>query len=339
MSQTINKIYLHWTGTNYNWCVPGYYHTIILGNGKVRRLTGYDQTLKTHTYARNSNSVSICCSCMGGTAWQDFPPTEAQITAMCKEAANLAQRLGWKPSDINISRVLTHAEAAANRDFSIDLARRGSGVSLEVARRRGLPHDNYGPQRWHDGWPGGVADRWDWWQIKASDQGGVGGDILRRRIREFMQETADPEITRIERTPASGECKVFFNDKQICTGYLLSDNRCYVRLLDLITPLNIEIGKVRGGSVRYINLFSEDFIPKYLADSPIINGFLTVDIYMNRPEDREGNPVDDRDFPSQPFMQGIILRGSTHILVADFCNELGVKFAFRSQDRSIRVTR
>ncbi len=339
MVQIINKIYLHWSGTNYDWCVPGHYHTVILGNGTVKRLTGYDQMLDSHTYARNTNSVSICCSCMGGVAWQDFPPTNIQISNMCREVASLAQRLGWKPTDINVSRVLTHAEAAANRDFTIEQARLASNVSLDTARSYGLPHDNYGPQSWFDGWPGGVADRWDWWQIKPTDQGGVGGDTLRRMIREFMQATADPQITRIDQNQAVNQSKIFLNNQEISTGFLLSDNRCYARIIDLINALNIRLGETQAGAVRYINLLSNEYKPRYLADSPVIAGFIPVDIYLNRPQDAAGNSIGDQKFPVQPFMQGIIFRGSTHVIVADFCRELGIKFTFNSQDKSLRLTK
>jgi hypothetical protein len=159
MALNINKIYLHWSATPYNFTNPGAYHTVVQGNGKIVRLTGYDQQT-AHTYRRNSDSVGIACACMGGIEWKDFPPTTIQVENMCREAAALAVSLGWKPKDINdlpnVNRILTHAEAAANRDFPETLARFGTGVKDGDAISKGLPHNNYGPSGWSDGWPTGT---------------------------------------------------------------------------------------------------------------------------------------------------------------------------------------
>ncbi len=337
MGQIIEKIYLHWSGTHYDWSVPGHYHTIIFNDGTMKRHTGYDQMLRTHTYARNANSVSICAACMGGVAWRDYPPTEIQIDNMCREVASLALDLGWKPTDITLSRVMTHAEAAANRDFSKWQAWQGTGVSFNTARAYGLPHDNYGPVSWHDGWPGGTAERWDWWQLKPSDRGGVGGDLLREKIRGFMKPTPNPELEKIENYQQGNECRLFFEGKVISTGYILSDNRCYARLLDLTSPFQIRIGRVESENVRFINLLSDKYKPKFLADSPIIPGFPTVDLYMNRPLDVDGRAISDQDFPVQPFMQGVLLNRSTYVILADFCKELSIDFAYRATDKSIHL--
>ncbi len=336
MSQIIRKIYLHWTGTNYNWADPGHYHTVVLGNGTIRRLTGYDQPLTSHTYARNSNAVSITTSCMGGVAWKDFPPTDIQVDNMCREVASLAKQIGWKATDISLAKVLTHAEAGANKDFTLAQAKSATGVSFETARARGLPHENYGPMSWSDGWPGGTADRWDFWQVKPSDRGGEGGEILRRKIRQFMDVAPSKEVSQIGQTSNNNQCRIFYGSQQISVGYILANNRAYAKLRDLITPLGVKLGEFKGGSVRFINLLS-DVAPKYLADSPIIPGFPLVDIYMNRPQDVEGNPVGDQDKPSRPFLQGIIVEQATFVLVADFCGEFGLSFSFSSSDKAIRI--
>lgn len=336
MSQIIRKIYLHWTGTNYNWAEPGHYHTVILGNGTVRRLTGYDQPLNSHTYARNSNAVSITTSCMGGIGWKDFPPTDIQVNNMCQEVATLAKQLGWKAADITIAKILTHAEAAANKDFTLAQARSATGVDFNTARARGLPHDNYGPMSWYDGWPGGTADRWDYWQVKPTDRGGEGGEILRRKIRQLMEVPPPKEATQLSQLPKQNECRIFHGSQQICIGYIMADNRCYARLREIITPLGIKIGEFQGGSLRFVNLLSE-LVPRYVVDSPIVPGFPLVDIYMNRPQDIEGNPVSDQEQPVRPFMQGVIVENSTFVLVADFCGEFGLSFSFSNADKSIRI--
>ncbi|MFO7630249.1 MAG: N-acetylmuramoyl-L-alanine amidase [Prochlorococcaceae cyanobacterium] len=155
-------IYLHWAATPYTWVRQGLYHTIVAGDGTVRRLHAYSVDLHSHTYRRNSNAVGLCCACMGGSPdpWT-IPPTEAQINALCREAAELALSWGWRPEQLTIERLMTHAEAASNRD----------GRSM---------HDNYGPLIW-----GGTGERWDFLQLS---KGGPpnGGDELRARIRSLM---------------------------------------------------------------------------------------------------------------------------------------------------------
>jgi hypothetical protein len=96
-----------------------------------------------------------------------IPPTELQLDAMCREAATIARSWGWREADVTISRVMTHAEAASNRD----------GIWM---------HDNYGPVIW-----GGSGERWDFLQLS---KGGppTGGDELRARIRRFL---AEPDAT------------------------------------------------------------------------------------------------------------------------------------------------
>ena len=337
----INKIYLHWSATSYDFTKEGAYHTVVQGDGRVMRLTGYDQQT-AHTFRRNSDSVGIACACMGGLPWDDFPPTAIQIENMCREAANLANELGWKASDIgdltngsnSVNRILTHAEAAANRDFPQKLVARGTGVSDDEAITLGLPHNNYGPNNWLDGWSSGTFERWDFFKVTKNDLNGSGGNTLRKMIREFMDATP----TSTPPTSSGSDCAIFLNDVKIATGSLLSDNRCYVKLLDLLSPFDIELGKVQGGGNRFINLLSDKFNPKFLADSPLISGFPTVDIFLNRPIDSDGIPVGDARTPIQPFMGGILINGSTHVLIAEFCNELGISLTFNASVPAIRLT-
>lgn len=136
-------IYLHWTATGYDWIRPGHYHSIIGGDGRVHRLHSYSVDLSAHTWQRNSNAVALTCSCMGGIPdpWTQ-PPTPHQLESLCAETAAVAKSWGWSPVDINITTVMTHAEAASNRD----------GRSM---------HDNYGPVIW-----GGTGERWDLLQLQ-----------------------------------------------------------------------------------------------------------------------------------------------------------------------------
>ena len=70
--------------------------------------------------------------CMG-----NYGPKKVQLEAMMAEAANIAKTWGWTANDVNIKRVMTHAEAASNKDID-------------------RSHDNYGPVFW-----GGTGERSD----------------------------------------------------------------------------------------------------------------------------------------------------------------------------------
>ena len=162
-------IYLHWTATGYDWIRPGHYHSIIGGDGRVHRLHAYSVDLPAHTYGRNRNSVALSCACMGGIPdpWTQ-PPTPAQLTSLCAEAAAIARSWGWQEGDISLQSVMTHAEAASNRDGRV-------------------MHDNYGPVIW-----GGSGERWDLLQLEKN--GPIdGGEQLRQRIRALLRGDPSPE--------------------------------------------------------------------------------------------------------------------------------------------------
>lgn len=189
-----HKIYLHWSATGHQWTETGDYHTIVTGDGAIHHMTPYTDPLYASTYGRNTGSISLAVACMspeGGT-WA-AAPTEAQLDSLCKEAAHLALGKGWAPDDLQ-HRIMTHAEAAANRDYPRDLVARFSFPDISApssswdrsAQAAGLPHANYGPSSWSDGWPTGDVVRWDLWQLRESDVGGAGGHELRLRIRGWM---------------------------------------------------------------------------------------------------------------------------------------------------------
>jgi len=161
-------IYLHWAATPYTWVRSGLYHSIISGEGVVHRLHSYAADLPAHTWRRNANAVALSCACMGGQPdpWT-IPPTKPQLEALCQEAAAVARSWGWSAEQITIQRLMTHAEAAANRD--------GRDA-----------HDNYGPVIW-----GGTGERWDLLQL---EKGGppTGGEQLRERVRQILRGDASP---------------------------------------------------------------------------------------------------------------------------------------------------
>ena len=112
-----STIYLHWTATHDGWIRPGHYHSIVTGDGQVHRLHAYDVALPAHTWRRNTDSVALAVACMGGMPdpWTQAP-SPLQLSSLCQEAASLVRRLGWSAEEITLQRVMTHAEAAANRD-------------------------------------------------------------------------------------------------------------------------------------------------------------------------------------------------------------------------------
>jgi len=161
-------LYLHWSATPYHWVRSGHYHSIVNDRGLVHRLHAYAVDLPAHTWRRNSNAVALCAACMGGQPdpWT-IPPTAAQLEGLCQEAAAVARSWGWGPAEITIQRLLTHAEAASNRDGR-------------------QPHDNYGPVIW-----GGSGERWDLLQL---ERGGPpdGGERLRQRVRQILAGAPEP---------------------------------------------------------------------------------------------------------------------------------------------------
>jgi hypothetical protein len=156
-----SKIYLHWTATGYDWVVPGHYHTIVTGDGKVHRLHSYEIDLNSHTYMRNTDSLGLAIACMGGEDPWSTPPTWAQVDALCREVAAIAKSWNWHRSNIFGQTILTHAEAASNLD----------GWDL---------HENYGPVEW-----GGTGERWDLMRLTRDGTGDV-GLTLRLRILEYF---------------------------------------------------------------------------------------------------------------------------------------------------------
>lgn len=213
LMQEIKRIYLHWTATGYGWAEPGHYHAVVDDKGGVKRLTDYHERLNSHTYGRNKDSVAIAAACMLNSDWKNYGPTKAQVDGMCKEAAKIALGLKWEPNKLFLShRIMTHAEAAANRDYSLELVKKFSGKSPSAdydhaAQEAGLPHYNYGPSSWPDKWPGGDVVRWDLWKITEGDAGGTGGDKLREKIVEWMikikAEGGEPKVVASEDIPNS----------------------------------------------------------------------------------------------------------------------------------------
>ena len=155
------KIYLHWNG-GANTSTGPYgnfgYHTMFPANGKPARGYKYGSSWPYHTYGRNKpNAAGLAVS--GNLyatpdetkSWGKYQVANNQYKAMAKEAAALATLWGWKPSDINSSRVLTHWELATI-----------------------------------DKYPGGPYEKWDLERLQPGDPRGSGPSKMRNMIKSFM---------------------------------------------------------------------------------------------------------------------------------------------------------
>lgn len=241
----IERIYLHWTATPYNWQTPGSYHTVVQGDGRVVRLTPYDHFLPRHTLGRNRNAVGIAVACMGGTDyWRQYPPTDKQIDAMCNEVAQLATHLGWKQEDITIKKVMTHAEAASCRDGW-------------------HPHRNYGPVPW-----GGTGCRWDLMRLTRNGPDN-GGDVLREKIKQYMTEgKTAPQVLREVSIDCNGT---------VVTGKLYENMSTYVPVASLASAYNFSIDW--NSEKRRVYIYGENLPnPKYIHDNLGLNDVVNVDI-------------------------------------------------------------
>ena len=231
-------LYLHWTATPYDWIRPGHYHSIISGDGRVHRLHAYNVDLPAHTYGRNRNSVALACACMGGRPdpWTQ-PPTDAQLNSLCTEAAAVARSWGWSEGDISIQTVMTHAEAASNRD--------GRWM-----------HDNYGPVIW-----GGTGERWDLLQLVK--HGPVdGGEQLRERIRAVLR--GDPVLPPSAPLAFKGETTIQARGADLRVQ-IDAQGRSWALVADLLE--RYEIPHVWDASRRRILIGALDVTPTYRDDA------------------------------------------------------------------------
>ena len=233
-----STIYLHWTATGYDWIRPGHYHSIVSGNGRVHRLHAYNVDLPAHTWRRNSNSVALACACMGGAPdpWSQAP-TPVQLNSLCQEAAAIAKSWGWSRDEITLQRVMTHAEAASNRD----------GRQM---------HDNYGPVIW-----GGTGERWDLLQLDR--HGPVdGGDQLRQRIRDLIDdETASASAEALE---FRGETVIQARQHNLKVQ-IDAQGRSWALTADLLD--RYEIPYVWDASLRRILVGALDVAPTFRDDA------------------------------------------------------------------------
>lgn len=163
------KIFLHWNAATRN-DPEGYtdrYHAVFTGDGKRYKnpTTPYSQfsTKEGHTAYRNTTGIGLAIAAMGGYDWSKNGPTNTQLNAMAKEAADIAKSWGYSKSMINVKNVMTHAEAGSGKD---GLLPKG---------------DNYGPTYW-----GGDGTKSDLHKLSKNDADGSGGDKIRNMIKSHM---------------------------------------------------------------------------------------------------------------------------------------------------------
>ena len=234
-------IYLHWTATGYDWIRPGHYHAIIGGDGRVHRLHATSVDLPAHTWARNSNAVALSCACMGGQPdpWT-LPPTPAQLESLCAEAAAIARSWGWSANEITILRVMTHAEAASNKDGRV-------------------MHDNYGPVVW-----GGTGERWDLLQLEKNGPLD-GGEQLRQRIRELMAgATSQMPSQTSERLSFKSDSTIQARGEALAVA-IDAKGRSWALAADLL--VRYDIPHAWDANLRRILIGSLDVAPTYRDDS------------------------------------------------------------------------
>lgn len=159
------KIYLHWTGGNYDQTFSEY-NLCILGNGEVvetRPLKYFPEA----TWKRNSASISITLCCARNAtpdSLGDYPPTDIQIETMAQLITVLA---GVLCVPIDKEHVMTHGEAANNED----------GLYL---------HPPYAV--WSEPQPEDGDTRWDLAILRDGDEWRSGGDTLRGKAIYYQKQ-------------------------------------------------------------------------------------------------------------------------------------------------------
>lgn len=157
------KIYLHWSAGHYGSFFDDY-HINIDSDGSIYISTGdFTETL-AHTYRRNTGSIGISLACCYNGRSDNLgnePPTDAQIEAMARCIAIIAQK--WWLT-VRIQNVMTHGEAADNKDGW-------------------YAHEPYGPET--------TCERWDLAILRNGDAWCSGGDTLRGKAAWYQRTYPD----------------------------------------------------------------------------------------------------------------------------------------------------
>lgn len=162
----IDHIYLHWSAGHYNQSHTDKYHICIDKDGTMYTDVDYLTEHRDHTYMRNSRAIGItlngCFDAINPTNMGTEPPTEQQIYAISWLVALLCVQIGIP---LDIQHVMTHAEAADNKD----------GMDLCYNDPTPYPNNTYGPDS--------TCERWDLWVLRENEQPWSGGDNIRGNAR------------------------------------------------------------------------------------------------------------------------------------------------------------
>lgn len=162
----IDHIYLHWSAGHYNQSHTDKYHVCIDKDGKMYTDVDLFTEHRDHTYMRNSRAIGItlngCFDAINPTNMGTEPPTEKQIYALSWLVALLCVQIGIP---LDIQHVMTHAEAADNKD----------GMDLYYNDPTPYPNNTYGPDS--------TCERWDLWVLRENEQPWSGGDNIRGNAR------------------------------------------------------------------------------------------------------------------------------------------------------------
>jgi len=168
------KVFLHWTGGDHT-SNAGPYHQVFNGSGKPMRNASYGVDNRDGTGGYNGNSIALAAAAMGhgpprkpysdSRGWKENPLTNAQTTAMAKEAAGLLKAYGQTSSDVD-KNVMTHGEIER---FGVKSGKLDGGV-----QRWDLDSLSPGPYN-H---PGGF--------FSTRQSKSTGGNQMRSKIKSFM---------------------------------------------------------------------------------------------------------------------------------------------------------
>ena len=152
--------------------------------------------------------------------------------------AAIACSWGWTAADITIQSVMTHAEAASNRD--------GRWM-----------HDNYGPVIW-----GGTGERWDLLQLEQHGTSD-GGEQLRQRIAALLSgdELAPPASDRLA---FRGFTSIEARGKKLSVQ-IDADGRSWALMVDLLQ--RYDLSPQWDANQRRVLIAANDVAPTYRDDA------------------------------------------------------------------------
>jgi hypothetical protein len=162
------NLYLHWSAGRYGQFFDDY-HLMIDWDGSSYVSVDDLSVPLHHTYMRNTGAIGIAiCAAYGATVDNlgAYAPTDAQIEALAQTVAVLCRAFDLT---CDIQRVMTHAEAADNKD----------GYDPGYTESTGFPGNTYGPDS--------NCQRWDLWFLHNGDVQWSGGDVIRGKGNWYRQ--------------------------------------------------------------------------------------------------------------------------------------------------------